>query len=189
MLRHNAAREGARLHEATDEDSQAALAAVTEAAEYAQRADAARARELARWALPVVPPVVPLAPFSVVRHLMLRSAIGTETLLGDIAAYLLIGMFFAFAYKAAGQFGSMAFSGPASTARSARIVPGRRYLLAGVCRPVTDMGRIRIQNGRRAEVPQGCRLRWLNRETSASAFTTSARPLTSTLHSDRVCRS
>ena len=43
-----------------------------------------------------------IAPFSIVRHLILRSQIDIETLLGAIAAYLLIGMFFAFAYKAAG---------------------------------------------------------------------------------------
>jgi hypothetical protein len=54
-----------------------------------------------------------IAPFSIVRHLMLRRAIDTETLLGAIAAYLLIGMFFAFAYKAAGEFGSVPFFGPA----------------------------------------------------------------------------
>ena len=38
--------------EAADEDSRAALGAITEAAEYAQRADTARTRGLARWALP-----------------------------------------------------------------------------------------------------------------------------------------
>jgi ion channel len=54
-----------------------------------------------------------IAPFSIVRHLMLRRQIDTETLLGAIAAYLLIGMFFAFAYKAAGEFGSVPFFGPA----------------------------------------------------------------------------
>jgi hypothetical protein len=48
-----------------------------------------------------------------VRHLILRSQIDTETLLGAIAAYLLIGMFFAFAYKAAGEFGSVPFFGAA----------------------------------------------------------------------------
>jgi ion channel len=50
-----------------------------------------------------------IAPFSIVRHLLLRRQIDTETLLGAIAAYLLIGMFFAFAYKAAGEFGSVPF--------------------------------------------------------------------------------
>jgi hypothetical protein len=54
-----------------------------------------------------------IAPFSVVRHLILRRQIDTEALLGAVAAYLLIGMFFAFAYKAAGEFGSVPFFGSA----------------------------------------------------------------------------
>jgi hypothetical protein len=54
-----------------------------------------------------------IAPFSIVRHLILRRTIDTETLLGAIAAYLLIGMFFAFAYKAAAEFGSVPFFGAA----------------------------------------------------------------------------
>ena len=55
-----------------------------------------------------------IAPFSIVRHLMLlRRDIDMETLLGAVAAYLLIGMFFAFAYKAAGLFGSVPFYGTA----------------------------------------------------------------------------
>ena len=44
-----------------------------------------------------------IAPFSIVRERMLRREIDTEMLLGSVAAYLLIGMFFAFAYKAAGE--------------------------------------------------------------------------------------
>ena len=52
-----------------------------------------------------------IAPFSIVRHLMTRRDIDLETLLGAIAAYLLIGMFFAFAYQAAGQLGSVPFFG------------------------------------------------------------------------------
>jgi hypothetical protein len=54
-----------------------------------------------------------IAPFSIVRHLIMRRQIDAETLLGAVAAYLLIGMFFAFAYKAAGEFGSVPFFGPA----------------------------------------------------------------------------
>jgi len=54
-----------------------------------------------------------IAPFSIVRHLVVRREIDTETLLGAIAAYLLIGMFFAFAYKAASEFGSVPFFGTA----------------------------------------------------------------------------
>ena len=54
-----------------------------------------------------------LAPFSIVRHLILRRAIDVESLLGAVAAYLLIGMFFAFAYQAAGELGSVPFFGAA----------------------------------------------------------------------------
>ncbi len=54
-----------------------------------------------------------IAPFSIVRHLMLRREIDIETLLGAVTAYLLIGMFFAFAYKAIGEFGSVPFYGSA----------------------------------------------------------------------------
>ena len=54
-----------------------------------------------------------IAPFSIVRHLILRRDIDIETLLGAITAYLLIGMFFAFVYKAAGEFGSVPFFGSA----------------------------------------------------------------------------
>ena len=52
-----------------------------------------------------------IAPFSIVRHLVLRPKVDAETLLGAVAAYLLIGMFFAFAYKAAGEFGTVPFFG------------------------------------------------------------------------------
>jgi Ion channel len=52
-----------------------------------------------------------IAPLSIVRHLIIRPQIDTETLLGAVAAYLLIGMFFAFAYNAAGQFGTVPFFG------------------------------------------------------------------------------
>ena len=54
-----------------------------------------------------------IAPFSIVRHLILRRDIDTETLLGAVSAYVLIGMFFAFAYQAAGEFGSVPFFGTA----------------------------------------------------------------------------
>ena len=54
-----------------------------------------------------------IAPFSIVRHLILRRDIDTETLLGAVSAYALIGMFFAFAYQAAGEFGSVPFFGTA----------------------------------------------------------------------------
>ncbi len=56
-----------------------------------------------------------IAPFSILRHLVLRRGVDRETLLGAVAAYLLIGMFFAFAYKAAGEFGSVPFFGSAGS--------------------------------------------------------------------------
>jgi hypothetical protein len=43
-----------------------------------------------------------VAPVAVVRHLIARRVIDVETILGAIAAYLLIGMFFAFAYRLVG---------------------------------------------------------------------------------------
>jgi hypothetical protein len=43
-----------------------------------------------------------VAPFAIVRHLALRPAVDRETVLGAIAAYLLVGMFFAFLYRAPG---------------------------------------------------------------------------------------
>ena len=54
-----------------------------------------------------------IAPFSIVRDLIQRRDIDRETLLGAVAAYLLIGMFFGFAYKAAGELGSVPFYGAA----------------------------------------------------------------------------
>ena len=43
-----------------------------------------------------------IAPVVVVRHLIGRSVVDRETFLGVIAAYLLIGMFFAFVYRVVG---------------------------------------------------------------------------------------
>ena len=40
-----------------------------------------------------------VAPVAIVRHLVSRRVIDVQTILGAIAAYLLIGMFFAFAYQ------------------------------------------------------------------------------------------
>jgi len=42
------------------------------------------------------------APVVIVRHLVLRRTVDTQTLLGAIAAYLMAGMSFAFAYRALG---------------------------------------------------------------------------------------
>jgi Ion channel len=43
-----------------------------------------------------------IAPVSIVRHLVLRRIVDVQTLLGTIAAYLMVGMFFAFLYHAVG---------------------------------------------------------------------------------------
>ncbi len=43
-----------------------------------------------------------IAPVSIVRHLVLRRRVDTQTVLGAIAAYLMAGMFFAFLYHALG---------------------------------------------------------------------------------------
>ena len=42
------------------------------------------------------------APVAIVRHLLSRQTIDSETVLGAIAAYLMAGMFFAFLYRALG---------------------------------------------------------------------------------------
>jgi hypothetical protein len=44
------------------------------------------------------------APFSIIRHVGLRQDVDLETVLGAIAAYLFIGMFFAFAYRSVASF-------------------------------------------------------------------------------------
>jgi hypothetical protein len=51
------------------------------------------------------------APFSIVRHLVLRRTVDRETVLGAIAAYLMMGMFFAFAYRALGAMQTGPFFG------------------------------------------------------------------------------
>ncbi len=52
-----------------------------------------------------------IAPISVLRHLIQRSVVDLETVLGAVAAYLLIGMFFAFVYRAAAANETAAFFG------------------------------------------------------------------------------
>ena len=42
------------------------------------------------------------APVAIVRHLLSRRTIDSETVMGAIAAYLMVGMFFAFLYRAVG---------------------------------------------------------------------------------------
>ena len=43
-----------------------------------------------------------VAPISIIRHLITRPTVDQETVLGALAAYLLIGMFFAFTYRGIG---------------------------------------------------------------------------------------
>ena len=52
-----------------------------------------------------------VAPFSIVRHLAQRRAVDLQTVLGAIAAYLLVGMFFAFLYRALGALEAGLFFG------------------------------------------------------------------------------
>jgi hypothetical protein len=52
-----------------------------------------------------------VAPLSILRHLVRRPTIDQETVLGAIATYLLIGMFFAFVYRSAGANDASAFFG------------------------------------------------------------------------------
>jgi Ion channel len=51
------------------------------------------------------------APFSIIRHLVLRRTVDRETMLGAIAAYLMIGMSFAFSYRALGAIQEGLFFG------------------------------------------------------------------------------
>ncbi len=52
-----------------------------------------------------------IAPVSVIRHLIRRTVVDQETVLGAVAAYLLIGMFFAFVYRVAAANEATAFFG------------------------------------------------------------------------------
>jgi hypothetical protein len=52
-----------------------------------------------------------VAPVIIVRRLVLRQTVDTQTLLGAIAAYLMVGMSFAFAYQALGALQAGPFFG------------------------------------------------------------------------------
>lgn len=52
-----------------------------------------------------------VAPFSIVRHIAYRRKVDQETMLGALAAYLLIGMAFAFAYRFVGAVETAPFFG------------------------------------------------------------------------------
>jgi hypothetical protein len=58
-----------------------------------------------------------VAPISIIRHLITRPIVDQETVLGALAAYLLIGMFFAFVYRSIGlwQAGPLFGSGGEGT--------------------------------------------------------------------------
>jgi hypothetical protein len=51
------------------------------------------------------------APVIIVRHLVLRRTVDTQTVLGAIAAYLMVGMSFAFSYRALGALQAGPFFG------------------------------------------------------------------------------
>ena len=62
--------------------------------------------------LPVVSSLLYLvAPISIIRHLITRPTVDQETILGALAAYLLIGMFFAFTYEGIGAWQAGPFFG------------------------------------------------------------------------------
>ena len=61
-----------------------------------------------------------IAPVVVVRHLIGRSVVDRETFLGVIAAYLLIGMFFAFVYRVVGVVEPDPFFGAGGEANPAQ---------------------------------------------------------------------
>ena len=52
-----------------------------------------------------------VAPVIIIRRLVLRRTVDTQTLLGAIAAYLMVGMGFAFAYRAVGALQAGPFFG------------------------------------------------------------------------------
>ncbi|MEX2274022.1 MAG: ion channel [Actinomycetota bacterium] len=54
-----------------------------------------------------------IAPVSIARHLVLRTIVDLETMLGAISAYLLIGMCFAFLYRGVGVLQDTPFFGSA----------------------------------------------------------------------------
>ncbi len=53
-----------------------------------------------------------IAPFSIVRHIGYRREVDRETILGALAAYLLLGMAFAFVYRFLGAVQAGPFFGP-----------------------------------------------------------------------------
>lgn len=65
-----------------------------------------------------------IAPFSIIRHLLSRSGVDQETMLGAISAYLLFGMFYAFFYIEISivQSGSAFFAGMSGQATMKQVL-------------------------------------------------------------------
>ena len=63
-----------------------------------------------------------LAPILVVRDLGKRRSVDRETVLGAIAGYLLVGMYFAFVYRAIGILQATPFFGPAGSGDTAQVL-------------------------------------------------------------------
>ena len=63
-----------------------------------------------------------MAPIVVVRDIASRSSVERETVLGAIAAYLLVGMFFAFAYRSIGILQPTPFFGAAGDGDTAQVL-------------------------------------------------------------------
>jgi hypothetical protein len=90
-LRTSEARRGLRLAA----DGLFAVAAVAAAANLVDRGELA----LEPYVFVAAGVLYLLAPFSIVSHIAYRRAVDQETMLGALAAYLLIGMAFAFVYR------------------------------------------------------------------------------------------
>ncbi len=58
-----------------------------------------------------------IAPFSIIRYTLTRPSIDRQTLLAAVASYLMLGMFFAFAYRAVAATQSAPFFGSAGTGK------------------------------------------------------------------------
>jgi hypothetical protein len=63
-----------------------------------------------------------LAPILVVRDLGMRRSVDRETVLGAIAGYLIVGMFFAFVYRAIGTLQATPFFGRAGPGDTAQVL-------------------------------------------------------------------
>ena len=84
------------------------------------------------------------APIAVLRDISTRSSIGQETVLGAIAAYLFVGMFFAFTYRSVGMLQPTPFFGAAGTGDMSQVLFFSFVTLTttgyGDLVPVNDLG-------------------------------------------------